>query len=85
MHDCLCCSTVIYSDEPLCDCCKAAGCEKNASDYYDDCQVPTCAECDTAATFCTDGKWHDNCDDDCPGHVPSRQENMPGEDIMSRD
>lgn len=65
MHECYCCNEVIYSDDPLCSCCKEAGCEKNSEDYYDACQVPTCPECNTPATFCTDGKWHDNCDWSC--------------------
>ena len=65
MHDCYCCGEVIYSDDMLCTCCQKAGCEKNASDYYDDCQVPQCESCNTAYTYCTDEAWHNNCSDEC--------------------
>lgn len=72
MHECPCCSECVYSDDPddLCSCCEEAGCEAEddkRSDnygYYVDCQIPQCGECETRATFCTDGKWHDNCEPD---------------------
>jgi hypothetical protein len=69
MHDCECCGDIIYSDDPLCDCCKEAGCEANAAGDYDDCQIPSCPECETPATFMTDGKWHENCDCSFPQKV----------------
>lgn len=61
MHDCPCCGEAVYSNNQreLCSCCKEAGCTGNP---YDACEVPSCCVCDTPSTFCTDGKWHPNCD-----------------------
>jgi len=72
MHDCPCCGDegITYTDDPndLCPCCEAASCEVVESDMpacreYE-CQVPQCEECETRYTFCTDGKWYDNCEPD---------------------
>lgn len=82
MHDCPCCGEAVYSDDEddVCSCCEAAGCEMHdcasrcgykgrhdVDGVYDDCQIPACVVCETRMTFCTDGKWHPNCDDpkDC--------------------
>jgi len=61
MHDCPCCGEAVYTDDAadMCSCCVAADCPERG----DECQIPTCLTCDTRATFCTDGKWHPNCDD----------------------
>lgn len=46
MHDCLCCSHAVYSEEDLCSECQEAGCEANDNKdsdnfgIYDNCQVP---------------------------------------------
>lgn len=64
MHDCPCCGEAVYTDDPsdMCSCCEAAECDPDNA-----CNIPTCPECDVPATFCTDGKWHPNCDpDECP-------------------
>lgn len=67
--DCACCSeTIIGRAGDLCDCCKKAGCEANRHGDYDDCQIPQCEHCDTRATFCTDQRWHSNCEAECPNH-----------------
>lgn len=75
MHDCPCCGNdgITYTDDPddMCSCCEEAGCEdhevEDGDGSYFECQVPQCEECETRYTFCTDGKWHDNCEPDCVG------------------
>lgn len=38
MHDCPCCSDIIYCDDLLCDDCQEAGCECNKEGAYDSCE-----------------------------------------------
>lgn len=68
-HDCPCCGeTHLDPDEELCDDCLKAGCEPTEDEdgeSYQDCQIPQCPDCDVRASFCTDGKWHSNCDEGC--------------------
>lgn len=67
--ECACCSeTIMGRAGDLCDCCKNAGCEVNRNNEYDECQIPQCEHCNTRATFCTDQRWHSNCEDECPNH-----------------
>lgn len=77
MHECPCCGECVYSDDAddLCSCCIEASCEAHdcsshtgtshdIDGVYVDCQIPQCPACETRSTFCTDGKWHSNCDDE---------------------